>query len=97
MGYDKHQTVFETRAEREAEGRQVDAPWLQENNMVAGMGGLGSQDFGSLADDQDRRDMMNPNAIMANMINQGQIMGEGMARQAIEAENAAGGNMNRHG
>ena len=51
MGYDVHETVFETRAEREAEGRQVDAPWLQESNMVAGMGGLGHHDFGSLADD----------------------------------------------
>ena len=65
--------------------------------MVAGMGGLGHHDFGSLADDQDRRDMMNPNAIMSNMINQGQIMGEGMARQAIEAENAAGGGRGRGG
>ena len=65
--------------------------------MVAGMGGLGHQDFSSLADDQDRRDMMNPNAIMSNMINQGQIMGDGMARQAIEAENAAGGNIRGRG
>ena len=48
--------------------------------MVAGMGGLGHHDFGSLADDQDKRDMMRPEAIMANMMNQGQIMGEGMAR-----------------
>ena len=69
MGYDVHETVFETRAEREAEGRQVDAPWLQESNMVAGMGGLGHHDFGSLADDQDKRDMMRPEAIMANMMN----------------------------
>ena len=28
MGYDVHQTVFETRAEREAQGRQVDAAWM---------------------------------------------------------------------
>ena len=27
-GYNVHQTIFEKRAEREAEGRQVDAPWL---------------------------------------------------------------------
>lgn len=51
MGYNVHETVFERREEREAEGRQVDAPWLQESNMVAGMGGLGHQDFSSLADD----------------------------------------------
>ena len=89
MGYDVHMTVFEARAEREAAGRQVDAAWLQESNMVAGMGGLGHADFGSLADDQDRRDMMNPNAIMSNMMNQGQLMGEGMERQAIQAEQRA--------
>lgn len=33
---------------------------------------------------------MNPNAIVGNMMNQGQLMGDGMARQAIEAENNAG-------
>ena len=96
MGYDVHQTVFESRQEREADGRQVDAPWLQESNMVAGMGGLGHQDFSSLADDQDRRDMMNPAAIMGNMQMQGQIMGQGMQRQAIEAGMGGGGG-NRHG
>ena len=64
--------------------------------MTGGMGGLGHQDFGSLADDADRRDMMNPNAIVGNMMNQGQLMGEGMTRQAIQAEDAADGG-NRHG
>lgn len=34
---------------------------------------------------------MNPNAIVGNMMNQGQLMGAGMARQAIEAENNAMG------
>ena len=53
--------------------------------MAAGMGGLGSQDFSSLADDQDRRDMMNPAAIVSNMAGGRQIMGEGMQRQAIAA------------
>ena len=41
--------MFETRAEREAQGRPVDPEWMQEGNMVAGMGGLGN-DFSSLAD-----------------------------------------------
>ena len=73
-----HETVFERREEREAAGRQVDAAWNQQNNMVGGMGGLGHHDFSSLADDADRRDMMNPNAIMGNMQAAGQIMGSGM-------------------
>ena len=51
MGYDVHETVFERREEREADGRQVDAAWLQESNMTAGMGGLGHHDFSALADD----------------------------------------------
>ena len=33
--------------------------------------------------------MMNPGAIMGNMAAAGQIMGDGMARQAIQAESAA--------
>ena len=48
MGYDQHQTVFESREEREAEGRPVDPKWMQDQNMVGGMGGLTS--FGDLAD-----------------------------------------------
>jgi hypothetical protein len=39
-GFDEHATVFESREEREAEGRPVDPKWMQEQNMVAGMGGL---------------------------------------------------------
>lgn len=50
--------MFESREEREAEGRPVDPKWMQDNNMVGGMGGLTS--FGDLADGQDRADMMNP-------------------------------------
>ena len=82
--------MFETRAEREAAGRQVDAPWLQESNMVAGMGGLGHHDFSSLADDQDKQDMMHPGAIMGNMQMAGQIMGPGMQQQMLEAEKSRG-------
>ena len=32
--------MFESREEREAEGRPVDPKWMQEQNIVAGMGGL---------------------------------------------------------
>lgn len=35
--------------------------------------------------------MMNPGAIMSNMMAQGQLMGDGMERQAIAAEQRAGG------
>ena len=75
MGYDQHETVFESREEREAEGRPVDPKWMQDQNMVGGMGGLTS--FGDLAEQQDRDDMMNPMAVMGNlegakMIGQGQ-------------------------
>ena len=34
---------------------------------MGGLGGLGHVDFSSLADGQDRADMMNPGAIMGNM------------------------------
>ena len=66
MGYDVHQTVFESREEREAAGRPVDPKWMQENNMVQGMGGLGAQ-FSDMADGQDRLDMMDPKAVMGNL------------------------------
>lgn len=45
--------MFERREEREAEGRPVDPKWMQDDNMVGGMGGL-MQDFSQLADDADR-------------------------------------------
>ena len=83
MPYDVHQTVFERREEREAEGRPVDPAWMAENNMVAGMGGLGT-DFSALADGQDRMDMMNPNAIMGNLDEAGMIAGGGF--KAIEGQ-----------
>ena len=41
MGYQVHETVFESRQERQAEGRQVDAGGVQASNMNAGFGGLG--------------------------------------------------------
>lgn len=58
--------MFESREEREAEGRAVDPKWMQDTNMVAGMGGL-TAGFSDLADDQDRMDMMSSNKIMENL------------------------------
>ena len=37
-------------------------------------------DFSGLADDQDRQDFMNPNAIMGNMALEGQRVGGGMKK-----------------
>ena len=37
--FDMHQTVFESRQEREAQGRPVDPSFMQEN-LTGGMGGL---------------------------------------------------------
>ena len=64
--YDIHETVFEKREEREMEGRPVDPKWMQEGNMIGGMGGL-QHDMMALADDSDKRQMRDPNAIMGNM------------------------------
>ncbi len=66
--------MFESREEREAEGRAVDPKWMQDTNMVAGMGGL-TAGFSDLADDQDRIDMMNPNKIMDNLTGSKMIKG----------------------
>ena len=66
MSYEAHQTVFETREEREAEGRPVDPKWMQDQNMVAGMGGL-TQGFSDLADGEDRAQLMNPQNIVGNL------------------------------
>lgn len=71
-----HETMFERREEREAEGRPVDPKWMQDDNMVGGMGGL-MQDFSSLADDADRQEMMAPQAIMGNLKEAGMIKGNG--------------------
>jgi len=76
-----HETVFQSREEREAEGRPVDPKWMQEQNMVAGMGGLQS-DMQGLADGQDIIDMRDPQAIVGNMNQANMIMGSGM-QQAI--------------
>ena len=51
--------------------------------MVAGMGGL--NDFSSLADGQDRIEMMNPNAIMGNLNEANMIAGAGF--KAVEGGN----------
>ena len=40
MTFNDHVTVFETREEREAQGRPVDPKWMQDENMAGGMGGL---------------------------------------------------------
>jgi len=37
----------------------VDPKWMQETNMVAGMGGL-MNGFSDLADGEDRQQLMNP-------------------------------------
>lgn len=58
MTYDEHHTVFQSRAEREAEGRPVDPSWMQEQNMVGGMGGLGN-DFMGLVHESNKQDLMN--------------------------------------
>ena len=41
--------MFQSREEREAEGRQVDPKWMQDENMIGGMGGL-SNDHTSLVE-----------------------------------------------
>ena len=45
--------------------------------------GLGQLDFMSIADAEDKADMMNPNAIMRNMQLDGQAIGGDMQRQMI--------------
>ncbi len=55
MVYDDHITVFESREEREAEGRQVEAKHMQDNNMTAGMGGLTGK-FMDLVDGHDKQE-----------------------------------------
>ena len=47
---------------------------MQENNMVAGMGGLGSE-FSALVDDAERQEMMAPKAIAGNLQAAGMIKG----------------------
>ena len=95
MTYMEHETVFESREEREAQGRPVDPKWMQEQSMAGGLGGLGA-DYQALADGQDLADMRNPQAIVGNLNEGNMVMAPGM-RQAIKAQgmdpkyNAQGG------
>lgn len=59
LTFNEHETVFESREERELAGRPVDPKWMQEQNMIGGMGGL-TADYQSLVDGQDLKDMRNP-------------------------------------
>ena len=67
LTFNDHETVFESREERAAEGRAVDPKWMQENNMVGGSGGLTS--FSGLIDQSEFDEMRDPAAIMANTKN----------------------------
>ena len=69
-----HETVFQSREEREAEVREVDPKWMQDENMVAGMGAL-SNDMTGLVEAQDMTDMRNPQAIVDNMGRDRMIIG----------------------
>ena len=84
MSYEVHQTVFETREEREAEGRPVDPKWMQDQNMVAGMGGL-TQGFSDLADGEDRAQLMNPQNIIGNL-KEAEMIGQSSQMNAITAK-----------
>lgn len=69
---DQHKTVFETREERLADGRQVDPKWMQEMNLAGGMGGLTG--FVDLADGVDREKVRSQDAIMSNLREAGNNM-----------------------
>jgi len=84
MSYEVHQTVFETREEREAEGRPVDPKWMQDQNMVAGMGGL-TQGYSDLADGEDRAQLMNPQNIIGNL-KEAEMIGQSSQMNAITAK-----------
>jgi len=84
MSYEVHQTVFETREEREAEGRPVDPKWMQDQNMVAGLGGL-TQGFSDLADGEDRAQLMNPQNIIGNL-KEAKMIGQSSQMNAITAK-----------
>ena len=55
----------------------MDPKWMQDQNMVAGRGGL-QTDMAGLADGQDLLDIRNPIAIVGNMNQANMIMGSGM-------------------
>lgn len=85
-GFGDHVTVFESREEREAEGRPVDPKWMQDQNMVAGMGGL-TAGYSDLIDGEEKNQMMDPKAIMGNLQEAKMIGGSNTSNPAI-----AGGN-----
>ena len=65
----QHETVFESREEREAEGRPVDPKWMQDNNMVQAMGGLRMDSHIALASGEDVAQMRDPQMIVGNINN----------------------------
>lgn len=52
LQFPEHRTVFESREERQSQGRAVDPAWMQKGNLVGGMGGITG--FESLADGAER-------------------------------------------
>ena len=67
--------------------------------MVGGMGGL-SNDFMSLVEDENKRDMMDSNQILGNMEARGQLMAPSMQQNAIThggGQKAIGGLSNQMG
>jgi hypothetical protein len=81
LNFNDHETVFESREERVAEGRPVDPKWMQDSNMIGGSGGITS--FMGLVEGGDIDKMQDPNAILGNV--QGSIGGYA-ALQALEGE-----------
>jgi len=52
MTVPEHRTVFESRKEREDQGRPVDPAWMSEGNLAGGIAGLSN--FDAMADAADR-------------------------------------------
>lgn len=88
LAFDDHETVFESREERVADGRAVDPKFMQENNMIGGTGGLIS--YTGLVEGALMDEMRDPNAIMGNVKNS---IGGYAALNAIEGygEESKGG------
>lgn len=86
LTFNDHETVFESREERAAEGREVDPKWMQDNNMIGGTGGITS--FTGLVEGGDVDKFRDPNSIMENV--QGSIGGY-QALNAIEGEESKDG------
>jgi hypothetical protein len=80
LTFNEHRTVFESREEREDQGRPVDPKWMQDGNMVGGMGGLVGDTHLSLAEGYEIDDMRNPNAIVGNLNNAGVLMAPEMVK-----------------